>query len=228
MNIRDVASPHIEGDRLKAIFERQHELMGKYIGIERTNGLLETEDIPVDLHDRHGQARLKSFAWRLTEELAEAVEVINDPFLSNPLHNDHFREEVADAFHFLVELCILSGVDASRVMLSNTGIGDGNVRDLLDILYLPRSRVKVVDMRWVKSAAGNIVWSLGQAMNCLKNKPWKQTHMLTDVSRFHMLVVNTFWEFFKFLKAADITADEITDLYFRKAEVNSFRQETHY
>ena len=58
----------------KSIFNRQKELMAKYEGIEAKNGLLETPDVPVDIDSYKGQARLKNFAWRVTEELTEALE----------------------------------------------------------------------------------------------------------------------------------------------------------
>ena len=48
--------------------------MAKYEHIEEANGMLETKDVPVDIDSRKGQARLKNFAWRFTEELAEALE----------------------------------------------------------------------------------------------------------------------------------------------------------
>jgi hypothetical protein len=89
-------------DRLHHIFKRQRELMVKYEKIEKRNGLLQTDLIPVDLHCKNGQARLKDFAWRFTEELTEAGDA------EGILHR---QEELADALHFLIELCILVGID---------------------------------------------------------------------------------------------------------------------
>jgi len=118
MNIHDVDGPEnktIHGDMLKLIFQRQKELMEKYHPIEKSNGLLITEDCPVDLDDKKGQQRIKDFAWRVTEELGEAMNCLkNKPWKQTHMETDkeHFNEEIADAFHFFIELCILIGWDA--------------------------------------------------------------------------------------------------------------------
>ncbi|MDE2098833.1 MAG: hypothetical protein KGL39_16390 [Patescibacteria group bacterium] len=103
---------------LRIIFGRQRNLMAKYEGIEESNGLLQTHDIPVDLNSAKGQARLKDFAWRVTEELGEAMNCLkNKPWKQSQMLTDidHYLEEIADAFHFFVELCILSGIDAEKL-----------------------------------------------------------------------------------------------------------------
>ena len=51
MNINDVEDREVKfkGDKLEAIFNRQLELMEKYHKIEKANGLLQTEKVPVPL-----------------------------------------------------------------------------------------------------------------------------------------------------------------------------------
>ena len=118
MNTKDVKNIKIEGDKLEAIFKRQTELMKKYHVIENKNGLLQTEDVPVNLDCAKGQARLKDFAWRLTEEIGEAMNCLkNKPWKQTQMETDkeHFYEEIADALHFFVELCILAGFDANTL-----------------------------------------------------------------------------------------------------------------
>ena len=116
MNISDInESAPSEGDKLVNIFKQQRALMEKYHPIEERNGLLETPDVPVDLDSRFGQARLKDFAWRITEEIGEAMNCLkNKPWKQSQFVTDkaHFYEEIIDAFHFFVEMCILSGLEA--------------------------------------------------------------------------------------------------------------------
>lgn len=100
-------------DMLDQIFRKQMDLMETYHKIEASNGCLITPDVPVDLHSHVGQQRLKDFAWRVTEELAEAMGCLKcRPWKVTPMATDiqHYREEIADALHFFVELCILSGI----------------------------------------------------------------------------------------------------------------------
>ena len=119
MNVTDFLKKVEDGDTLLrkdrwlAVFERQAELMHTYHVIEDRNNLLQTYDVPVDLHDKMGQARLKDFAWRITEELGEAMNCLkNKPWKQTQMSTDveHYQEEVADALHFFIELCILSGL----------------------------------------------------------------------------------------------------------------------
>lgn len=90
---------------LKEIFQQQYELMVKLEAVEAANGLLLHDSIPVDLESKKGQAALRVIAWRITEEIAEAITAHD--------RRDHqaFHSEISDIFHFLVELLILAGID---------------------------------------------------------------------------------------------------------------------
>lgn len=118
MNVNDAEKEQIKGDKLDAIFVRQKELMEKYHNIEKEKGLLQTDLVPVDINSHLGQARLKDFAWRITEELGEAMNCLkNKPWKQTQMETDrtHYEEEIIDAFHFFIELCILSGFDADSL-----------------------------------------------------------------------------------------------------------------
>lgn len=119
MNVNDVEIKEEKNiDMLQMIFSRQKHLMEKYHHIEKKNGLLQTEDCPVNIDDNKGQARLKDFSWRITEELGEAMNCLkNKPWKQTHMATDetHYREELIDALHFFVELFILSGMSAEDV-----------------------------------------------------------------------------------------------------------------
>lgn len=114
MNIQDFKGHIPEGDMLAEIFTAQRELMEKYHPIEEANGGgIMVDEIPVEIDDRRGQGRLKELAWRVTEEIAEAMGCLkNRPWKSTPLATDreHFYEELADATHFFIELLITAGI----------------------------------------------------------------------------------------------------------------------
>lgn len=199
MNINDVEAPEeIPSDIRAAIFARQMELMEKYHEIERRNGLLLYEGFPVDLHNRFAQARLKDFAWRMTEEFTEATEAFDHG-------DDHYFEELIDGLHFLVELMILAGFYPSKPIELQYG-------EIGTTPFIPY----------------NVIECVGRAMNCLKNKPWKQTHMLTDTDRFHGFLEEAWVAFLGLMRSEGILPSEIYQLYFRKAQVNSFRQRSNY
>ena len=219
MNINDVKLEDLHlgpGDKLDQIFQRQFELMQKYHGIEKANGLLVCEDVPVDLHDSKGQFRLKDFAWRITEELGEALEA----FEKHPKIREHYDEEIADALHFLTEFTILAGVTVERM--------DAGGRDKLDELF---SHCWVAPSRQYSSLyrdMGRTVGALAVACNCLKNKPWKNTQMMTDVDYFTQKVVQVWFRFAELCQRSGLNSNKMFDLYFRKSEVNKFRQRSNY
>lgn len=223
MNINDFKAPDPSSftDRLEAIFARQTELMVKYHPIEHENGLLQTEAVPVDLHHRLGQARIKDFAWRTTEELAEAVDAAYEKGWQSP----HAREEIADAFHFLVELAILAGLTPDRLdeRLEKRHDWERSVGDKLEQLFFYGGSLSLPT-----NAIMGFIRSLGMTCHLLKNKPWKQSHMLTDIDEFWDRLAETFEQFGLLCLSIEMKSSELFDLYFRKSEVNRFRQSSNY
>jgi len=115
MNINDVKNEKdMPSCLLRAIFAKQQELHEKYMEIEAKKGIL-TSKGPVDINTCHGQQIIKDFFWRITEELGEAANCLkNKPWKQTEILTDeeHFKEEVIDAFHFFIEALILMGFDA--------------------------------------------------------------------------------------------------------------------
>lgn len=96
------------------IFEGQRHLMTKYHGIELTHGSpVITRDMEGQLDDRRVQARIHELYGYLVRELSEAMqELKSKPWKKTvvPTDNTAFINEVGDAFHFFVELCITAGM----------------------------------------------------------------------------------------------------------------------
>lgn len=206
MNINDVeevdeVQPE---DYLKAIFEKQHKLALKYLPIEEKSGLLQTTDFPVDLNDPHGQARLKDLAWRTVEELGEAMECIQ----SNPYH---FYEELIDGLHFFIELLMAAGMTHKD----------------FDPLHKYVHNVKPSHLP-IDVDKSRFTTELSLAMNCLKNKPWKQTHMETDKLYFQAILINAFRKLITLFVSGGMDAKMIYEYYFKKNKVNQFRQRSNY
>lgn len=213
-------------DRLALIFARQQYLMEKYHHIERASGLMQIEDVPVPLNDPRGQARLKDFAWRITEEIVEATTSRYD---TEPLAAiTHFQEELSDALHFLVEMLHLIGFTAeslhAAVNYKGTYKADCRFETHFFAADLKRSRVD----KSVGEEAYECIEELGMAMNCLKQKPWKQTHMRTDEDRFKGYIVNCYLRFLTIWMNLGYTADQLYRVYWKKSYVNSFRVRSNY
>lgn len=119
MNIQDVKREdlNIDGDLLEAIFKRQRELEEKYHDIEKANGAL-CPSKPLDLNTFQGQERARMLIYRVAEELFEAGNCLRNKAWKQsqvPVDMDHFVEELADAWHFFVQLWIELGYTALMV-----------------------------------------------------------------------------------------------------------------
>ena len=69
---------------------------------------------------------------------------------------------------------------------------------------------------------------IAEAVDCLKNKPWKQTMVEVDVDHFREEVADALHFFVEGCILAGITASDLFSLYMRKSEVNKFRQRSKY
>jgi len=225
VNIDDVKVEKIQGDRLDLIFQRQKELLKKYDQIEVANGLRYTSDCPVNLNDKKGQSVLKDYAWRITEELGEALEA----FVIHPDIPQHCDEEIADSLHFLTEFTILAGVSPDQIILSEkkkdklSSLYEKSSANLNYLITLHRRSYISICFR-----VGRFTESLAKTCNCLKNKPWKQTQMVTDVDYFRNNLVEAWTRFIQICISAKIPDQYLFELYFKKSEVNKFRQRSNY
>lgn len=97
--------------------KEQKALIDKYIVIE---GL---PTYPLDLQTKKSQSLVKDFVRRFVEELGEAYTELMDIYTSmdanNPklaeAHLEAFNKEIADAWHFLIEIMIYSGLESSEL-----------------------------------------------------------------------------------------------------------------
>ena len=220
MNITHAVKEEVTGDRLKAIFTRQKELMEKYHHIEASSGLLQTEDCPVNLDDKRGQARLKDFSWRITEELGEALDA-----LYAEKDEVHYIEELIDGLHFLTELTILAGQDWDSLCLN---IEQDSELDRLGNLV---NNALIAYSNGEVNYHGTIVFfiqNLGMMCNCLKNKPWKQTQMETNKANFYLHLDKVWLSYLGILNLSGLTPDDIVEIYLKKSQVNKFRQRSNY
>ena len=222
MNVNNYVATEVKPeDMLNDIFKKQHTLAMKYLDIEEKNGLLQTGAIPVDINDPKGQSRIKDMFWRCTEELMEALEAFTKE------EEVHFYEEIADAMHFLVEAFILAD------MYPSYGKPGGDGLKAIFNLKLPPNYSPPLSFQDISPTAIDLqivefIQMMGLAANCLKNKPWKLTHMLTDLHRFTLYMNHAFRSFMILCKLVGFNAEGLYNMYIRKYQVNQFRQESDY
>lgn len=82
--------------------------------------------------------------------------------------------------------------------------------------------------RAIKDFAYRTIEEIAEATNCLKNKPWKQSPVLTDRQHFLEELADAWHFWIQLNRLAGLTSEDVHKLYFKKSEVNLFRQESKY
>lgn len=217
---------------LQNVHSRQLELMTKYYTIENSMGLLVSKasralrcsrDSTID--EPINQEHIRLIVWRGIEELAEADRESKG--------SDEFRVELIDAFHFFTELNVFLGVNYVSPT-TDDGFCEYMENPNIEIdwkekryWYLPRDTNDDNRGRSFRHAVGEIAVAYAAATYELKNKPWKQTLVKTDIDRLYLCVAIAY-EKFLCLLTEWMTYEELMELYFNKSEINKNRQDTGY
>ena len=103
----------VPSDMLKESFDRQE----KFMELLRENDLM--PEWPVDLTTKQGQRMIREVIQNLCEEIFEASFTLKNK--THRLTDDrafdsaHYKEELGDAFAYLMEVCILSGISSEEL-----------------------------------------------------------------------------------------------------------------
>ena len=184
----------IEGLTFDEIFRLQSELEFKYE--PETKEIFDNFDI--DCYS--DQEFFKKRCWRITEELCEAIEAIDNK------EESHINEELLDGFNFLIELESLYGFKIEDLdMGSSAAMGNGTLKE--GIL--------------------SVIAELGLAANCLKNRAWRQSQYMVDLYVFERRLKNVFNLYINLMRKR-MSDKEILDNWSLKYQVNNFRLQTRY
>jgi hypothetical protein len=216
-------------DRLSEIFTRQKQFVDSLDPILHKNGLF-VGHYPYPLDDRKGQEQFRLLAWRYTEEIIELVCLYSDPKgLASFTFTEHFFadlcEEAADALHFLIELCIATGITHSELA---TGCEDryrtyeldpDPLREIFEwSIEHDLAERETPEQQWVFT-----VHKLGIAMHYLRQRPWRTDNRVTNRKQFVVGIHLTFRTFVRACIASGIDSEQLYQAYFDKGKINDER-----
>lgn len=195
-------------DRLEHIFERQRSYLASLRSIYAKNQFYQhLEPYPWSLNSRIAQEEFRLLAWRFTEELVEAT-IEADP--------QKYITELADALHFLVELGICTGIGPTELYGNETATWDSIFADAAKAMYYGQ-----------RKGYGDLcalsITHLGEAMCCLKQRPWRTDYRPTDAATFRVRYRIAFLAFITDCVHRGVSADALYDAFFAKAAVNDQR-----
>lgn len=229
MNVNDFEARTTDGDMLDSIFEHQAELHEKYKPIETRNGTgfgIVDGRGDFDINDRYWQSLLKDFSYRVTEELTESAEAYalhlestEETFgETNAVHFTHAVEELIDSLHFMTEYCIVIGLTPKEMKLPEDA-------DKLEHIH----EYKPVNLGKHHTAYYfDVIYNMGVASNLLKQRPWKNAHLITDEDRYYMWMTRAYFSLIHLLKYMGVSPEGIYEMYTKKNSVNNWRINSGY
>lgn len=206
-------------NRLAEIFTSQEGYMRDLRPIYEQNGFHWHADFPYPLDERWSQEGFRLLAWRISEEVYEALEKWQR---KDPTHTiADYQEEAADVLHFIVELAICSGVDYGEL---SSGVEGFNEEDGTDYLSCVWEQVSKQPMRHSAVDAWHIcLGALARAMMCLRQRPWRTDDRPTDRKAWVLQLSVVWYAFAHACISTGISADDIYNAYFHKKKINEQR-----
>lgn len=211
MNISEVKvdySKYTEKDRLLVMFDLQDELRRAY-------------KIPIlNLDDPQDQHLAREFAWNVTEETGEVLEVNY-----GSKDNEHILDELADSTSFFLELLLMSGIVPTEWVPNEEVTGNDNLERWFNFVKkLQKNSVP----QMLRESHSLFVQMLSLAINRLKNRKWRKTNLKTNIMLYRGGLYHAFFSFVHFVILLGVTPEELFDSYLRKYEVNKFRIASKY
>lgn len=206
-------------DHLAEIFEEQTKLLHSLAPIYEHNDFLNKDNFPFNIDNRHAQEEFRLLAWRITEEVYEAIEEWD---LGMDRDEDKYREEVADVMHFFAELAIICGVTSTEVA---TGGDPALLFPGKDYLVLSFERVQLYPLRLEpREAWGMFLTTIASLMRVFRQRPWRTDERQTDPAEMrHKFAL----AWFSFCTACCLTGISSRILHFHytaKHKVNAERR----
>ena len=154
-----------------------------------------------DINCFEDQELFKTYCWRITEELCEAIEAIRE-------HDDeHTKEELIDALNFTLNLYRLCGVKPKFIATGSE-------------LVQPKATLEEYIFE--------VIYKVNLAANCLKNRSWRSSQYMVDLYVFEPRLLSIFECIMQIFRALGLNDLMVRELWSLKYKVNKFRVETKY
>lgn len=154
-----------------------------------------------DINCFEDQELFKTYCWRITEELCEAIEALRDK------DDEHTKEELIDALNFTLNLYRLCGVKPTIMAKGSE-------------LIQPKMELE--------SYIFEIIYRVNLAANCLKNRSWRSSQYMVDLYVFEPRLLSIFECIMQVFRGIGMGEKDVRELWSLKYQVNKFRVETKY
>jgi hypothetical protein len=208
-------------DHLAEIFQEQEKLLRSLAPIYEHNEFFNKNKFPLSIDGRHSQEEFRLLAWRITEEVYEALQEWDRGMDRD---EDKYREEVADVMHFFAELAIICGLSSTEVA---TGGEAGLLLPGADYLELSFQRVQLYPLRMEpREAWGMFLTTVANLMMEFRQRPWRTDERLTDPAEMRKKFALAWFSFCTSCAITGVSARILHWHYFKKHRINEERRKS--
>lgn len=213
---------------LSEIFQRQAQFVKSLEPIYSRNAFfLHCEPMPWPIDDKHFQEEFRLLAWRCTEEVVEAVDVFyqtDSLTWGAEVAREKFNEEVSDALHFFVELCLALGITEGEILHGREGVEPVYESPLFDFFgVVSQNATWLSGGETIPQGWAYFIHKLGRAMYILRQRPWRTDNRITDRATLVHRMHEAFRVFVRACIISGISDSDLYNAYFAKGKINDQR-----
>lgn len=228
--------------------KKDQVLLKDFIGrvIEEMGEAMESYKVMLEMCDSNDRTEIIPHLQNFNEELGDSLHFLIETFIYINIEHDDVidyyrvkltKENLHDAFYYggqdPLKTCLAyakhtnvhNGLHTSPFKMGYTVIPDGELNN--EFLRAGRI-VDMANLEEMEILMWRVTYWLNISRNYLKNKPWKQTQMVTDSKRFHISMMEAWSAFFNLMDFVGMTPDSLFTVYFKKNKVNQFRINSKY
>ena len=203
----------------------------------------------LDLMDTETYDQMISHLQNLNEEQADAIHFMVELLIyaniqpedikswvikkwkeTYPISYTQVDTKCQDIIHLSMQLGMLdirdyyeNDLNSQKVYLLDESLTEEQIQ------YLPGGRVYSWDLvDNSRKVLWDVTYALNISRNCLKNKPWKQSGVMTNESLYQSKLVEAFVYMMGYYALLGMDSSQIYYLYFKKNKVNQFRIASKY
>lgn len=176
-----------------------------------------------------------SHLQNFNEEISDAIHFFMELLIYSGFNYEHMYKWVSSKLlpsNDILSDLITIGTDMSyneiSLLKSSYGLMVISDDELEDEFLRGGRKISSIYFNKASQMLWDITYKLQIARNTLKNKPWKQTEMMTDESLYEVYVSEAWFLLFKFLSYSGFTAESVYNIYYKKNMVNRFRIKSKY
>lgn len=173
--------------------------------------------------------------YNFNEELADALHFlvetmivvgITPKFLEDWAINSNFPASMQDYRRFNTTYKALTA-NATFNFKTNPKI-DEVLSEVSDTFITGGRNVSIGMLEQLKVLSWEVTYPLQLARNTLKNKPWKQSQMISDTKMFNFYMALSFQNLLALTQAMGIDEEALFAVYYKKNQINLFRIKSQY